>query len=252
MNVCRAVLGIIAGLASSLTATAGYEDAVRACYELADVGDTVVVRSMAGAERGPAGEEYFVFFRFEGVLWCYAPRWGTWVYGAAPAEWPPSDRQVMSWLQEANAGVHHVSIHRRVPAPVIRQANLPHACVIACLAEISNLLVKTGTPDEVGLVLLSYDRQRSPTGRIGPLVVGHSILVYRYDQQWFSFDPQGQKAPVPLTQVAVGVPLDPALKSLADRPDCRIEHARLLRISRRTLDELDSSLPWRLLRQREG
>jgi len=235
---------------SSLTAVASYEDAVLAHYELSDVGEDVVVCGIAGANRAPGEKEYFDFFRFEGLLWCYAPAGGTWIYGPAPAEWPPSDQQVLKWIKEADASFHRVSIYRDVPASVVNQADLPHGCVVVCLAQISQLLIKSGTPDEVGLVLFSYDSQRNPAEGIGPLVVGHSILVYRYQDKWFCFDPQRQDALMPLTQVTVGAPLDSTLKTLAERPNCRLEHARLLRISRRTLDGLDATLTWRLLASR--
>jgi hypothetical protein len=249
MTAWRTIVGFIAGALSGLPAVAGFQEAVLAHFELADVGETVVVRGMAGPDRGAGAEEYFVFFQFEGVLWCYAPGTGTRVFGPAPTIWPPSDKQVLKWIKETDASFHQVSVYCNLPAPASLQAELPHACVVACLAQISNLLLHAGPPDEVGLVLLSYDRERSPGGGVGPLVIGHSLLVYRYQGQWFCFDPRGRDAPRTVAQVAVGAPLDPTLKALAERPDCRLAHARLLRISRRTLDQLDASLTWRLLTQ---
>ena len=250
MTAWRIVAGLIAGALAGLPAFAGYQDAVLARYELADIGETVVVRGVTGAGRTGGTEEYFVFFQFEGVVWCYTPSTGTWVFGPAPTEWPPSNKQVSKWIKQTDASFHRISIYRNLPAPVSPEADLPHACVVACLAQISNLLLHTGPPDEVGLVLLSYDRERSPGEGVGPLAIGHSLLVYRYQGQWFCFDPRGQEAPRPLAGVAVGAPLDPALEGLAERPDCRLVHARLLRISRRTLDQLNASLTWRLSTKR--
>jgi hypothetical protein len=249
MTAWRIIAGLIAGALSGLPVLAGYQDAVLAHYELADVGDTVVVRGVTGANRAPGTEEFFVFFQFEGVLWCYTPAAGTWVFGPAPAKWPPSNREVLRWIKETDASFHRISVYRSLPTPASPQADLPHGCVVACLAQLSNLLIHTGPPDEVGLVLLSYDRERDSGGGVGPLFIGHSLLVYRYQGQWFCFDPRRQDAPWLVAQVAVGASLDPALQTLAERPDCRLAHARLLRISRRTLDKLDASLTWRLLTQ---
>jgi hypothetical protein len=250
MTAWRTVVGLIAGALSGGTALAGYQDAVLAHYELADLGATVVVRGVAGANRSPGEEEYFVFFQFEGVLWCYTPGTGTWVYGPAPAGWPPSDQQVLQWVKATDASFHKISIYRHIPAPVAAGAELPHGCVVACLAQISNLLIQTGTPDDVGLVLLSYDRQRNPAEGVGPLAIGHSILVYRYQGQWFCFDPRGNDPPKPLAQVAVGARLDPVLQVLVEKAGCRLAHARLLLISHRTLDQMNAAITWRLWSRR--
>ena len=246
MTAWRKVVGFIAGALSVGTVFAGYQDAVLAHYELADLGDTVVVRGVAGTNRSAIGEEYFVFFQFEGVLWCYTPRTGTWVCGPAPKEWPPSDQQVMQWVKATDASFHRISIYRHIPAPAAAGAALPHGCVVACLAQISNLLVQTGTPDDVGLVLLSYDRQRNPGEGFGPLAIGHSILVYRYRDQWFCYDPEENDPPKPLAQVAIGAGLDPALQVLVAKAGCRLAHARLLLISHRTLDQMNAAVTWRL------
>jgi len=250
MTAWRILPLLLAGALPAGASAAGYQEAVLANFELADVGGTVVVRAVEGATPGPVTERYFVFFQFEGVLWCYAPNAGTWVFGPAVPRWPPSDRDLMSWVEATGAGYRHVRFFRDLPEPEQHQIGLDHGCVVACLAQISNLLIHTGPPDEVGLVLLSYDGERGPGGVVGPRVIGHSLLVYRYAGTWYCFDPRWAGAVRPLTQVAVGAPLDAALLALAERPDCRLAHARLLRISRRTLDQLDSTLTWRLVQRR--
>jgi len=250
MIVGRILPVLLAGALPLLAADAGYQEAVLANYELADVGGTVVVRTAGGGHRGPEDDRYFVFFQFEGVLWCYAPEAGTWVLGPAPARWPPSDQELLSWTEATGAGARHIRFYRDLPEPAERLTGLPHGCVLACLAQLSQLLIHAGPPDEVGLVLLSYDGERIAAGSVGPRAIGHSLLVYRYAGSWYCFDPRWENAVKPLTQVAVGEPLDGALRALAERPDCRLAHARLLRISRRTLDQVDASVTWRLVQRR--
>lgn len=250
MIVGRILPVLLVGALPLLAVDAGYQEAVLANYELADVGGTMVVRAVSNAHRGPGGDRYFVFFQFEGVLWCYAPEAGTWVLGPAPARWPPSDQELLSWTEQTAAGSRHIRLYRRLPEPAERLSELPHGCVLACLAQLSSLLLHTGPPDEVGLVLLSYDGERGPAESVGPRAIGHSLLVYRYAGSWYCFDPRWENTVKPLTGVAVGAPLDGALRALAERPDCRLTHARLLRISRRTLDQVDASVTWRLVQRR--
>jgi len=248
MTSWRIILGLAAGALPVLASEGGFQQAALASYELADVGGTVVVRAVEGP--GPGADRYFVFFQFEGVLWCYAPEAGTWIFGPAPAHWPPSDQEALAWVESTGPSLRRVRFYRDLPEPAARESGLPHGCVVACLAQLSNLLIHTGPPEEVGLVLLSYDGERGPGEALGPRLIGHSLLVYRYAGKWYCFDPRWDTTATPLGQVAVGAPLDETLRALAQRPDCRLTRARLLRISHHTLDQVDTSVTWRLLKDR--
>ena len=234
---------------SGPAATANYRDAAVAQQAVADIADTVMVRGTASTPGAPNRERYFVFFRFEGLFWSYAPELGTRVCGVAPEKWPPPAARVTDWIRQVDPALSAISIYRGAQAPLANQADLPNGCVIACLAQISRLLVNAGTPDEAGLVLFSYDRPEK-TGEADAGVIDHSILVYRYHENWFCLDPRLQQAPLPLKQVAVGVHLDPTLRVLAERPVYRLEHARLLLIASRTLDQLAAKIAFRMWSQR--
>jgi hypothetical protein len=245
MKARRAMLVMVAGWLTGLDAAAGYRDAAVAQQAVADIADTVMVRGAASVAGAPDREEYFVFFRFEGLFWSYASGLGTRVCGLAPEEWPPPAALVTGWIRQVDPSFSSVSIYRGTPTPLANQADLPNGCVIACLAQISRLLINAGTPDEAGLVLFSYDRrQKAREPDVG--VIDHSILVYRYRENWFCLDPRLQQSPLPLKQVAVGLHLDPTLQVLAERPAYRLEHARLLLIAPPTLDQLAAKIAFRL------
>ncbi|HUL54107.1 MAG TPA: hypothetical protein VLT83_11925 [Opitutaceae bacterium] len=245
----RAVLVMLMAWWCGPAAAASYRDAAVAQQAVAEIADTVMVRAMASKPGASSREQYFVFFRFEGLFWSYAPELGTRVCGAAPDQWPPSGALVTGWIHQVDPSLSSISIYRGAQTPLTSQADLPNGCVIACLAQISRLLVNAGTPDEAGLVLFSYDRpQKGAEPDVG--IIDHSILVYRYHENWFCLDPRLQEAPLPLKQVAVGLHLDPTLRVLAERPAYRLEHARLLLIASRTLDHLAAKIALRLWNQR--
>jgi hypothetical protein len=239
------ILMTMVGLLPGLTVCASYQDAVVAHQLLADFAESVVVRGVAGTGDNQVREEHFVFFKCEGVLWCYSPAVGTRVYGPAPAEWPPPNKQVLAWLQQTDPAFSVASVYRGAHTVAVNQTELPNGCVISCFAQITKLLVTTGTPDEAGLVLFSYGRRLDLGEGLVSGVIDHSILVYRYREQWYCLDPRLQDTPLPLRQVAVGTHLDPPLRILAERPDYRLEHARLLLISARTLDQAAANRAWR-------
>lgn len=245
MNACRTLLVTVASCLTGLNAVAGYKDAAVAQQALADIADTVMVRGVASMAGAPDREEYFVFFRFEGLIWSYASGFGTRVCGLAPEEWPPPTSLVTGWIRQVAPSFSSISVYRGAQVPLANQADLPNGCVIACLAQISRLLINAGTPDEAGLVLFSYDR-RQKAGEPDVGVIDHSILVYRYHENWFCLDPRLQRSPLPLKQVAIGIHLDPTLRVLAERPAYRLEHARLLLIAPRTLDQVAGKIAFRL------
>ncbi len=239
-RIVRLALAAGAGLMAAAGATAGYRDAVVAHQVASGVADSVIV----GAATGPAGaEKFFVCFRFEGLLWWYGPDAGTRICGPAGPAWPPPAAALLEWARQGDPGLTAVAIHRGPNQPENNQADLPNGCVIACLAQLVGVVAETGRPDEVGLVLFYYARP-PVAGVVVPGVVDHSILVYRHADQWFCRDPR-RGAPLPLREVAIGAHLDPTLRVLAGRPDDGLEHARLLVISPRTLDQVAAGVAWR-------
>ena len=93
---------LLAVWVSGLAATANYRDAAVAQQAVADIADTVMVRGTASTPGAPTRERYFVFFRFEGLFWSYAPELGTRVCGVAPEKWPPPTARVTDWIRQVD------------------------------------------------------------------------------------------------------------------------------------------------------
>jgi hypothetical protein len=232
------------------SAGASVREAVLASTILRDLAESRVIGLMLDGQP-PGGETYAVAFAFENVLWCYSAEYGNRMLGTSGSSWCDAEA-LKTRLRRTGLPVSQVTLYAAVRRPSTDggQVLLNNACVIATLAALRERLLGDPRPHEAGLVLLSY--QAEDAERAATLLVDHCVLVVREAKQWRCIDPSRPDTSVPLANLEVGAPLDPALLTISLRSQYPLKSARLLRIEPGTLEQITAATLWRRRRHTDA